>query len=103
MTITDEQAETMCKLAYKQTDIKKGQVHIQQGDLFADKFYIVQEGSFEIYVASSTPEANGASAKEAIEANSLVTFSNRLWCTCNKTSDLHAMTSGLKVIKFSSF
>ena len=44
MSISDEQLDTLVRMAYKKTDIKKGQVLIQQGDLFADKFYVVEAG-----------------------------------------------------------
>ena len=40
MSINDEQLDALCAKAYKMTGIKKNQVLIQQGDLFADKWDI---------------------------------------------------------------
>ena len=56
MSITEEQVDTLCRVAYKQTKIKKGEVLIQEGDLFADKFYIVDSGSFSFHVKKQYAE-----------------------------------------------
>ena len=56
MSISDEQLDTLVRMAYKKTDIKKGQVLIQQGDLFADKFYVVEAGEFSFHKAKKGGE-----------------------------------------------
>eukprot|EP00392_Amoebophrya_sp_AT5.2_P003679 g3684.t1 len=51
MQITEEQLDVLTTCAYKQTDIKKGDVLIKEGDLFATKFFIVQDGRFQFQVS----------------------------------------------------
>ncbi|CAD7940719.1 unnamed protein product [Amoebophrya sp. A25] len=53
MQITEDQLDTLCSTAYKKSGIAKGEVLIQQGDLFADKFYIVDEGTFQFHIAKT--------------------------------------------------
>jgi len=52
VTMDDDRVNSMIDVAWKQ-DVKPGTDIIVQGDLVADFFYIVQSGTFEIYVAEA--------------------------------------------------
>lgn len=117
MSIKDDQLETLCKLAYKMTGIKKGEVLIQQGDLFADKFYIVDKGSFTFSVSKKSSEcetdlsgevgkvrAGGSSFGELALLYPLETFfslqaaRSGSWRCCSPTRPLRTATETCSVL-----
>ncbi|CAD7949721.1 unnamed protein product [Amoebophrya sp. A120] len=51
MQINGEQMDALTQCAYKKSGIAKGETLIKQGELFAEKFYIVAEGTFEFSIA----------------------------------------------------
>eukprot|EP00929_Paragymnodinium_shiwhaense_P115331 TRINITY_DN840_c0_g3_i1.p1 TRINITY_DN840_c0_g3~~TRINITY_DN840_c0_g3_i1.p1 ORF type:complete len:823 (-),score=269.19 TRINITY_DN840_c0_g3_i1:285-2753(-) len=61
-SMTDTQVNSLADVAWKQ-QVAKGTVLIKQGDMDANFFYIVADGSFEIFV----PQADASSAEEAVK------------------------------------
>jgi len=66
LTLDDTRVKQMVDVAWKET-VQEGKEIIQEGDLNADYFYIVQDGSFEIYVLVSSDE-DGAQPQSAEKA-----------------------------------
>jgi len=67
VTLDDARIQQMIDVAWKETT-PLGKEIIQEGDLNADYFYVVQEGSFEIFVAEHTDQGDNGqqSAERAI-------------------------------------
>jgi CRP-like cAMP-binding protein len=67
VTLDDERVNSMIDAAWKE-NVAAGKELITEGDLNADYFYVVQEGSFEIYFSEQldSNEAQGQSAEKAV-------------------------------------
>jgi len=65
VTLDDSRIESITQVAWKET-VQTGTDLITEGDLQADYFYIVQEGSFEIFVLDQSSEVQAQSAEGAI-------------------------------------
>jgi len=63
VTLDEQQVKDILDVAWKE-DVSAGTEIIRQGDLDADYFYIVQEGSFEVFVSGQ----EGKSAEQAAAA-----------------------------------
>jgi len=69
VTLDDARVKQMVDVAWKET-VSAGKELISEGDLNADYFYVVQEGTFEIFVSEqteSTGENQAQSAEKAIK------------------------------------
>jgi len=66
VTMDDARVKQMVDVAWKE-EVPAGKEIIQEGDLVADYFYVVQEGSFEIFVAEN-PDSNESQAQSAEKA-----------------------------------
>merc|ERR1712032_1262643 len=67
VTLDDARVKQMIDIAWKE-DVPPGKEIICEGDLNADYFYVVQEGSFEIYVSDQLDSSKDGpqSAERAI-------------------------------------
>eukprot|EP00747_Dinoflagellata_sp_TGD_P102343 gnl/TRDRNA2_/TRDRNA2_168640_c6_seq3.p1 gnl/TRDRNA2_/TRDRNA2_168640_c6~~gnl/TRDRNA2_/TRDRNA2_168640_c6_seq3.p1 ORF type:complete len:829 (-),score=222.16 gnl/TRDRNA2_/TRDRNA2_168640_c6_seq3:147-2273(-) len=63
VTLDDSRVNALIDVAW-QENVAKGKEIITEGDLNADYFYIVQDGSFEIFVADQPDEADQARSAE---------------------------------------
>jgi cAMP-dependent protein kinase regulator len=63
VTLDDANCNALCDIAWKQK-VPEGDEIIQQGNLDADYFYIVQEGSFEVLLLKQT--GSGQEMKEKV-------------------------------------
>jgi CRP-like cAMP-binding protein len=63
VTLDEERVRQMVEVAWKE-DVKSGKEIITEGDLNADYFYVVQEGTFEIFVTEQVDEGNAAQSAE---------------------------------------
>jgi CRP-like cAMP-binding protein len=63
VTLDDDRVKSMVEIAWKET-VPKGTAIIQEGDLSADYFYVVQEGSFEILISEGGSSAGAAQSAE---------------------------------------
>mmetsp|Transcript_2704 Transcript_2704/g.6950 ORF Transcript_2704/g.6950 Transcript_2704/m.6950 type:complete len:804 (+) Transcript_2704:70-2481(+) len=70
VTLDDARVNNMVEVAWKET-VAAGTQVIQEGDLDADYFYIIQEGKFEITV-SEQPETNQSAEKAVNKGESKV-------------------------------
>jgi len=59
VTLDDARVKQMMEIFWKE-NVPKGKEIITEGDLVADYFYIVQEGSFEIFVSEQGDQAQSA-------------------------------------------
>lgn len=73
VTLDADRINQIVDVAWKES-VKTGQNIIEEGDLVADYFYIVQEGTFEILVSNATNEGdnNARSAESVSKENSKI-------------------------------
>mmetsp|Transcript_29925 Transcript_29925/g.75371 ORF Transcript_29925/g.75371 Transcript_29925/m.75371 type:complete len:821 (+) Transcript_29925:91-2553(+) len=67
VSLDDERINAMIDVAWKE-NVPSGTEVIKEGDLVADYFYVVQEGSFEIFVSSDHEDGENAGAQSAEKA-----------------------------------
>jgi len=74
VTLDDSRVDQLIQCAWKET-FEKGTKIIEEGDLLADYFYIVQSGSFEVFVSD---EEGGANADKARHSQTFDAASSKL-------------------------
>jgi len=67
VTLDDARLDQMVEIVWKEK-VAKGQEIIKEGDLVADYFYIVQEGSFEILISDQVEEGGPQQAQSLKQA-----------------------------------
>jgi|Transcript_2938 cGMP-dependent protein kinase len=66
VSLDEARIKTMIDVAWKE-DVEKGKEIISEGDLNADYFYIVQEGTFEIFISQQEQGEEGEKAVTSAE------------------------------------